>query len=622
MKTSTLYLFLILLILLLSCYEIESINQPYTAELNSTFDVPITVTIGAEEPNIVPDFGILLPSGWSVNEPIEIKGAIETTLRYSANLSNVMQTIDPAPPDYTWWMAHGEQISTQAGTCSFVVHIKTNNKIGSFFIDYVIGFGDAIDGCRSNNHPILVGITKEEADLYVHPDGNDLNSGLSFADPLKRVTTAVCKIVADSIHPHTIHLSNGTYCSTNGEYLPLQIPSFVSLKGESKDGVVWDAESQKGLIKFDHTKNSTIENMTFCNANSRAILYNSSNPNLKNIKICKNKAGGIDCKDSDLFLSNVLFHENEAKHGAAILCSNSTLTCNNTTFTNNNASRNGGAFYFQDTVRFIADHVLLSGNSASYGGSISCSDSKVFLENIVIKNSTAHLGGGIYGTSSNITLQNVKIENNKATPRGGGIYCSGTNTFKLENCVIRWNSTENSGGGIFCHFPGTVIFDSLARCDIYHNKGGVVGKDLYWNNSSNAHVHVYLDTFTTLTPLESHAYPLSTFTFDILATNPTGIKDESSLPATFALKQNYPNPFNPTTTIEYDVPKSCHVHLIIYDVLGRHVCSLIDQQENAGRHQKIWNGTNERGIPVSGGLYFCRLQAGDYRSVVKMVLVR
>jgi hypothetical protein len=93
-------------------------------------------------------------------------------------------------------------------------------------------------------------------------------------------------------------------------------------------------------------------------------------------------------------------------------------------------------------------------------------------------------------------------------------------------------------------------------------------------------------------------------------------------PLIFTLMQNYPNPFNPTTTIAYDLPKAGHVRLVIYDVLGRRIRTLVDKQEQAGRLQTAWDGTDERGLPVAGGVYFCRMQTGDYSRVIKMALVR
>jgi hypothetical protein len=90
----------------------------------------------------------------------------------------------------------------------------------------------------------------------------------------------------------------------------------------------------------------------------------------------------------------------------------------------------------------------------------------------------------------------------------------------------------------------------------------------------------------------------------------------------FCLMQNYPNPFNPTTDIDYDLPKAGHVRVAIYDALGRRIRTLVDIREQAGRFNISWDGKEERGMPVPGGLYFCHMQAGEFREVIKMLLVR
>jgi hypothetical protein len=86
--------------------------------------------------------------------------------------------------------------------------------------------------------------------------------------------------------------------------------------------------------------------------------------------------------------------------------------------------------------------------------------------------------------------------------------------------------------------------------------------------------------------------------------------EESTLiPTGFVLEQNFPNPFNPTTRISYGVPVNSHVTLGIYSVTGQLVRRMYDGEAMAGRHAVVWDGRNDRGIPVSTGVYFYRMQA-------------
>ena len=94
------------------------------------------------------------------------------------------------------------------------------------------------------------------------------------------------------------------------------------------------------------------------------------------------------------------------------------------------------------------------------------------------------------------------------------------------------------------------------------------------------------------------------------------------LPEVFSLHQNYPNPFNPVTKLRYDLPENGHVNITIYDMLGREVKTLINQIHDAGYRSVIWDATNDYDKPVSAGIYLYQIQAGEYISTKKMVLLK
>jgi len=99
-------------------------------------------------------------------------------------------------------------------------------------------------------------------------------------------------------------------------------------------------------------------------------------------------------------------------------------------------------------------------------------------------------------------------------------------------------------------------------------------------------------------------------------------KETNSLPKVFALHANYPNPFNPYTTIVFDIPKETNITLTIYDVMGRVVKELINENIQAGTHRVLWNGTNDNGQPIPSGMYFCQLKSDDYLETMKLVLLK
>ncbi len=98
----------------------------------------------------------------------------------------------------------------------------------------------------------------------------------------------------------------------------------------------------------------------------------------------------------------------------------------------------------------------------------------------------------------------------------------------------------------------------------------------------------------------------------------TGVEQSSgTMPNRFELYQNYPNPFNPSTTIRYDVPKASRVQLVVYDILGRKVATLVDEVKKAGSYQSVWSANR-----FASGVYFYRLQAGDFVATKRLLLLK
>jgi hypothetical protein len=96
----------------------------------------------------------------------------------------------------------------------------------------------------------------------------------------------------------------------------------------------------------------------------------------------------------------------------------------------------------------------------------------------------------------------------------------------------------------------------------------------------------------------------------------TKVIDLGTIPRVYALMQNFPNPFNPTTTIRYEVPKAGKISLKIFNTLGQLVATLADEHKETGYYQVLWNAN------VASGIYFYRLQAGEFVGTKKMILLR
>ncbi len=102
----------------------------------------------------------------------------------------------------------------------------------------------------------------------------------------------------------------------------------------------------------------------------------------------------------------------------------------------------------------------------------------------------------------------------------------------------------------------------------------------------------------------------------------TAVQNKTSAPQEFGLLQNYPNPFNPSTTIQFQLTTDSDVQLFIYNSLGQKIRTLIDNLRVAGEHSVSWNGQDDAGNPVSSGIYFYTLIAGDKQETQKMMLLQ
>ncbi len=99
-------------------------------------------------------------------------------------------------------------------------------------------------------------------------------------------------------------------------------------------------------------------------------------------------------------------------------------------------------------------------------------------------------------------------------------------------------------------------------------------------------------------------------------------RNARELVTSFELYPNHPNPFNASTVIKYDLPRTSKVTIIIYNILGQEVTTLVDEEQPAGHHQVMWGSTNAHGKTVSSGVYFYRIEAGGFVSSRKMMLLK
>ncbi|MGB2698468.1 MAG: FlgD immunoglobulin-like domain containing protein [Candidatus Zixiibacteriota bacterium] len=131
--------------------------------------------------------------------------------------------------------------------------------------------------------------------------------------------------------------------------------------------------------------------------------------------------------------------------------------------------------------------------------------------------------------------------------------------------------------------------------------------------------------YCTLLDSEGHELVYQTKGATIKITCPVDVEEGEEtdlIPSAYGLGQNYPNPYNLKTQIGYQLPEAGKVTLTIYNVRGRLVRTLVNEQKPAGYHSVVWDGRTDNGMQVSSGIYFYRIQAGKFLKTKKMVLLK
>ena len=436
-------------------------------------------------------------------------------------------------------------------------------------------------------------------------------------------------------------------------------------------------------IRCYHSSNPTVcfnmitDNCSNYSGGGIACGYNS-NPIIRNNNISGNTAanygGGITCFSSsnpliedNLIDGNIVFARTDIGTGGGIFCSGyssprikNNIISNNLIESGQNGGWGGGIECHNHCDARITGNIISGNKSLSVLG--------------------VGLGGGIYSYISNPTIENNTIIGNEADSGGAGIVCNASGPTIAYNLIIDnishgWcggvgcvnactpeftNNTfhgniANRGAGLVSAFGASPVLinnifwadSALIEADeiylvgstpviTYCNiQGGWAGEgnidaDPLFVDSDNGDFHLRWDSFpeedSTKSPCidagcpDSPSEPDSTrcdigaFYFDQTL---VGIRDIPLLPKSIQLSQNHPNPFNASTVIKYELPHQSQVMIDIYDILGRRVAILYDGLQLAGHHQVIWDASD-----FSSGVYFYKLQAGDFNETQKMILLK
>lgn len=509
-------------------------------------------------------------------------------------------------------------------------------------------------------------IEEIDQDLYVAPDGDDLNSGLSQDEPLQTLAWAQTLIKRNDDNPHTIFLAAGTYsASTNNQIFPLNVKKGVIFEGVSPGNTIIDAESETPFV---------FQFSPFQAEFSTLVM--------KNLKLINGKCfpylngGGIVMYQADLHLDNVLIEDCSGHWSGAILLANGYCDINNTTISNNNGqcavsfvivdncsnpvsektvtnSRiinnhpniidpdfpGGGALKISGHYSIPGDYYAkfinceISGNrNASYdplsglGGSAA-----MYIDdyaNVDIVNCT--IGDNVldYNTGCSISVEN----NSEVNIFNSILYDNDGYSFNLlENAVVNISHSliEGGNGNVNYYYPLAIVNWLEGNLDEYPLWSGIGDYPYYLQSTSPC-----IDSGTTDLPtgIELPQYDLAGNpriygdTVDMGAYEWQGVGvEEPEIPQLSLIStniSNYPNPFNPYTTIKLELAEAGKIELSVYNINGQKVKTLMDCTTSPGIYECVWYGKDETGKSVSSGQYVVKLQQNGKETAKKIMMIK
>ena len=395
-------------------------------------------------------------------------------------------------------------------------------------------------------------------------------------------------------------------------------------------------------------RNSVIKD-SYAGNGGGGINSNNSHLTLFDVELINNSAGiagAINAGSTDsTFTANIsitscLFSSNYATDGvvggAQLGYGSSVVEVRNSEFINNHATGYGGLRVRND---FIIDSCLFVDNTASFYGA----------------------GGGISGGTgilSNSVFVNNSLDSLEVdgASNGGGFTIWADTYAEVLNCTFA-NNIANTGAGLsvgnraeanvlnsifYDNFPDQLSLEQWnENCATLSVNYSLVqdGQDsvhfdttsciLNWGESNIDADPLFCDPDSSDYSLSENSTCVGTGQ-DGTNMGALGIGCDAlsidqftlALPFEYKLNQNYPNPFNPVTTIQYELPKDSFVNIRIYDLKGRLVNTLVNKEQTAGHKAIKWAGVDGNGKFVSAGVYLYEIQAGDFRQVKKMVLLK
>ncbi|MDP8203907.1 MAG: choice-of-anchor Q domain-containing protein [Candidatus Tenebribacter mawsonii] len=502
-------------------------------------------------------------------------------------------------------------------------------------------------------------IEQIDQNLYVAPDGDDNNNGLTEDDPLQTIAWAQTLIKRNDANPNTIHLASGVYSpSLNNQKYPLNIKQNVPIQGTTQDETILDAEEQTSFFVFYSKENIypklTLQNLTLRNGRTlpytstgAIYMYYGADILLEYITISNcfgDFASAILAKDGYYHFNNSMIKENSG--GRALYLSTNYENQNpflNVQFENviihnnfpgiGNDDGSGGGAYIgghseipEDYYAKLVNCEISSNYNNSYGGS-----------------------AGVYLSYLNADIVNCTFGNNLVNDAFGCVITANNSHLNLYNNIVYNNDGHsfNLWDDSEINIQNSLIEDSTSNIGYFGNGNGIVN----WLEGNLDENPMFDSLGTYPFALLENSSCINAGTLDLspgielpefdLAGNPR-INGESIDMGAYEFQgdpqsndenvinipkitqvSNYPNPFNPSTTINLELAESGKIELAIYNIKGQKVKTLLDAYSSKGHFKIVWRGVDNNKKKLASGQYFIKLTVnGKEQAVSKCVLLK
>lgn len=436
---------------------------------------------------------------------------------------------------------------------------------------------------------------------------------------------------------------------THGEDTTAVLKGFTIRNGYAYGG--WP-ESLGGAIYCSSSSPKIVENRitgnTACNSGG-GIYCREGRAKIRDNAITENRSygsgGGIYCRNyPPPAIERNTISDNVASGGGGVHCYQCWTTIKFNTITGNVATDGPGGGILNSSSALTVRENVISGNQATGGGGICCLDatnSSQIERNLIAQNVVSDGGGGVLCEYSAATIDGNTMAGNQAA-FGAGISCERNAQISVANSIL-WADEAGTDPEIHVEEGASATVSYSAVAGGWVGVGNIGGDPLFVTGPEGEYYLSQTEAGQVQqSPCVNAADPASpsgdgttrtdhvcdAWRLDMGFHYPgciVGVADDyevESVGASCRLAQNYPNPFGDATTIPYSVPGPGPVRVGIYDIRGALVRILASDVASAGWHRIIWDGRNRQGRKVSSGVYFCRLEAGEYRETRRMVVLR